>query len=71
MATKKPAAAGAATKGIKVVCAAASYYRGGIQFSKEPKVVSLADLSEEQLAEIKGDPDLAVVEVDIAADDAK
>lgn len=55
MATKKPKQAGPATRGLQVTAKRASFYRGGQAFGHEPRVVSLADLSEEQADQIRAE----------------
>ena len=74
MATKSkaaPKAAGPAGKGLEVSSRRASFWRGGHQFTTEPRVLALADLSEEQAEQIRaeGEPggQLVVAEVDIPA----
>lgn len=64
---KKPAAAGAADKGLKVVSAVEGFRRGGRAFGREPVIVPLSELTPEQAEAIKAEPRLAVVEVDIPA----
>jgi hypothetical protein len=61
----KSTAAGPATKGLKVVSAVEGFRRGGRAFGREATVVPLSELTNEQLDAIKGEPSLAVVEVDI------
>lgn len=70
MATKKQAkpAAGPDNKGLQVTARSNSFWRGGRQFTREPQVVPLADLTPEQLDEILAEGDggeLVVIEVDI------
>jgi hypothetical protein len=64
---KKDKAAGAATEGITVVSRPATFRRAGYTFSAEPTTISLADLSEEQLAQIEGDSNLVKFRVEIKA----
>ncbi len=64
-ASKKSKAAGAADKGLKVTSRPASFRRGGFTFTGEARVIPLSDLTEEQVAQITGDPNLVTQEVDI------
>lgn len=72
MATKNKAAraAGPADKGLQVSSKRESFWRGGQQFTTEPRVVPLADLSPEQAEQIRaeGEPggQLVVAEIDLA-----
>lgn len=63
--------AGPATKGLEVIAKRPQFYRGGQAFNQEPRVVALADLTEEQAEQIRaeGQPGgmLIVREVDIEA----
>lgn len=68
MATKKPqapAAAGPATRGLKVVSRRPSFCRAGRQFTGEPTVIPLSELTEDQVDALKAEPMLVVQEVDI------
>ena len=67
MATKQPkiTAAGPATKGLRVVARPDSFWRAGLQFTKEPRVIPLSELTPAQLGEITDEPLLVVTEVDI------
>lgn len=75
MATKKPtpATAGPADKGLRVAHKAqGSFWRGGHEFTGEPRTIALADLTPEQRDEIVEEGDkvggwLVVTEVDITA----
>lgn len=58
-------AAGPATKGLKVTARPASFRRAGHTFSGEAKTIPLADLTEQQVEQIKSDPNLVWQEVDI------
>lgn len=68
--TPKPTA-GAADKGLRVAHKApGSFWRGGNEFSGEPRVIALADLTPEQADEIRAEGEkvggwLVVTEVDI------
>lgn len=72
MATKNKAAqaAGPADKGLEVTSRRPSFWRGGHQFTAEPRVLKLADLSPLQAEQIRaeGEPggQLIVSEVDLA-----
>ncbi len=48
----------------------AGFRRAGYRFSVEPTVISVADLSEEQIAALKAEPNLLVEEVDLDAGEA-
>lgn len=65
--TKKttPKAAGPATRGLQVTSRTASFWRAGIQFTGEPRVVPLSELTDEQVEAITSEPMLVVHEVDI------
>ena len=68
MATAKKTAAGPATKGLKIVSRReGGFRRGGRHFSAEGETVPLSELSPEEVEQIKGEPQLVVVEVDIDA----
>ena len=69
MATAKKNAAGPATKGLKIVSRReGGFRRGGRFFSFEGETVPLSDLSKDEVELIKSEPQLVVVEVDIAAE---
>ncbi|MBI5334738.1 MAG: hypothetical protein HZB72_09180 [Burkholderiales bacterium] len=56
-------------KGIKVAALQeGGRYRAGRHWSKEPATVPVSDLSGEQLAQLRGDALLVVIDVDIEAD---
>mgnify|MGYP000977604019 CR=1 FL=1 len=69
--TKTPPAEAAAAKkaktvpGIRVVSRPDSFRRAGFGFTSSPKDIAVADLSEEQLALIRGEPKLVVVDIDM------
>jgi hypothetical protein len=67
MATRKPQtpAAGPADRGLQIVSRPASFWRCGRQFSAEPTVIALSELSEDEVATLKAEPMLAVAEVAI------
>lgn len=68
MATAKKKAAGPADKGIKVVARPmAGFRRAGRFFSAEGLVLPLSDLEDEELEQLRSEPQLIVVDVDIAA----
>lgn len=68
---KAAQAAGPASKGLEVSSRCPSFWRGGHQFTAEPRVLALADLTAEQAEQIRaeGEPggQLVVGEVDIPA----
>lgn len=67
-------AAGPATKGLKVTARPASFRRAGHTFSGEAKTIPLSELTEQQVEQIKADPNLVWQEVDVeepAAADSK
>jgi hypothetical protein len=66
--SKKSVQAGPAGKGLQVTARRASFWRGGYQFSAEPRVLALADLTPEQAQAIRDEGDggmLVVAEVDL------
>ena len=76
MATKKeqPAADEAASaaksktvRGLKVTCSKDGFWRGGIQWFQEPKIVRLDTLDNKQLALITKESRLLVEHVDVPA----
>lgn len=75
MATQKAKAAGPANTGLEVIAKRPQFYRGGQAFSQEPRVVALADLTEEQAEQIiaEGQPGgmLIVRQVEIEAPKAE
>ena len=60
-----PKTAVAMTRGTHIRVAALSngYFRGGVQFSQVPQELEIAKLSKEQLAAIRGDDRLVVVDL--------
>lgn len=67
MATAKTPAA--PVKGIKVAALQeGGRYRAGRHWSKEPATVPASDFTREQLAQLRGDALLVVIDVDIEAD---
>lgn len=60
-----PKAAAPAPRGTHIRVAALSngYFRGGVQFSQVPQELEIAKLSKEQLAAIRGDERLVVVDL--------
>jgi uncharacterized protein (UPF0218 family) len=62
MATSKPSAPKPA---IKVVCATPGFRRGGHAFGPEPTVIAIGDLTKQQLAAIRAEPLLVVVDTEI------
>jgi Mu-like prophage FluMu N-terminal domain len=68
MASNKPKAAGPADKGLRVVARPmAGFRRCGYHFSAEGTTLALSELSAEQVAELRDEPNLMVVDVDITA----
>lgn len=65
---KKPG--GPAGKGLKVVPKRDGFRRAGYVFSGEGRTIPYADLDEDQVALLKGDAMLVVVEVDLPKDEA-
>lgn len=65
MATSKPKAAGPATRGLSITSRPESFWRIGRQFTGEPTVIPLSELTEAQVEELTTEPLLAVVEVDV------
>lgn len=64
----KPKAAGPATQGLRIVSRpAGGFRRAGINFSAEGSTVPLSELTADQVEAIKAEPQLVVVDVDIAA----
>jgi hypothetical protein len=62
---KKDKAAGAATEGLRVVSRPATFRRAGINFSAEPRVIPLSELTDEQVAQIEGEINLVATRVPI------
>lgn len=71
MATQKSKAAGGADKGLKVTARADHFRRCGFAFTGEATVIPLADLTEEQVEQLKKEPLLVVQEVDIKPESEK
>lgn len=53
------------TPGIRVVATTAGFRRAGRAWSVEPSDVPLRDLNKEQIAQIRAEPLLAVIDIDI------
>ncbi len=64
-AAKKDKAAGAATEGLRVVSRPATFRRAGYNFSAEPRVLPLSELTEEQVTLIEGETNLVATRVKI------
>lgn len=65
--SKAPKPAGNAAEGLRVVCKQPKgMWRGGRFWPSETTDVSLADLTEDQAEQIRGEPMLVVQEVTIA-----
>lgn len=75
-ADKAPETAGGADRGLRAVHkAAGTFWRGGHEFSQEPRTIALADLTPEQADEIRQEGEkpggwLVVTEVDLSTDPA-
>lgn len=54
--------------GLEVTSIQDGFWRGDLQWSTTPTVVKLADLTKHQIEQIKGEPILTVVEVDISVE---
>lgn len=72
MATKKQEApkAGAPDKGLEISSRGESFWRAELKFTREKRVISLADITPEQEAMLRAEGDggqLIVTEVDIPA----
>lgn len=67
MATSKNKAAGPADKGLRVVARPqGGFRRAGFHFSAEGITLPLSDLTPDQVEQLHSEPQLVVVEVDIA-----
>lgn len=60
---QKPA--GPETRGLKIVARPASFRRCGRQFSGEPTVIPLSELTNDEVAQLQAEPQLVVTEVDL------
>lgn len=56
---------GPAGRGLRVVSRPDSFWRAGMLFTIEPRVLPYSELTEEQADDIKSEPLLAVTEVDV------
>lgn len=56
-------------KALSVTSSREGFRRAGHSFGKETKVIPLADLSKNQIGQLKGEGFLAVTEVEIEASD--
>lgn len=59
--------AGPNTKGLKIVSRPASFMRCGRQFTAEPTIIPLSELTPDEVARLTAEPALVVTEVDIGA----
>ena len=60
--------AGPADKGLRIVARPQQgFRRAGMSFSAEGATVSLSELTEEQVADLRAEPQLVVVDVDMPA----
>ena len=57
--------------GIQVTAKRAGFRRAGIAWGTEPIGIALSDLSKEQLKQIRTEPMLTVVDIDIPIAEAK
>ena len=68
-------AAGPGNRGFQVVAKRGSFWRGGLHFGSEPRIVPLSELTELQAEQIfeEGQPggQLVVTQVDIEAEQAE
>jgi len=71
MATRNPKTAGPATQGLKIVSRPASFCRAGRQFTSDPTIIPLSELTPDQAEALKAEPNLVVTEVDIEPADDK
>lgn len=53
------------TKALQIRAKGERFRRAGLTFGREPTVLKLADLSKEQVAALKAEPQLAVEEIEI------
>lgn len=53
---------------LEVIAKADVFYRAGREWSQTPRTVLLADLSEQDIADLKAEPMLIVREIEIAAE---
>lgn len=67
-AAEKAAAKKQPVKALQVVAKVDSFRRGGIVFGRTETTVRLDELSAEQVEQIKGEPLLAVTEIEVAAE---
>lgn len=68
--TSAPKAAGEPTKGLGVTARRDSFWRAGLQFTRDERIVPLSDITPEQEEAIRAEGDggqLVVRDVDIAA----
>lgn len=56
-------------KALKVLCSQEGFRRAGFVFGAEPRILPLTTLKKEQVAQIKAEPKLVCVEVDVDASD--
>ena len=64
--TNKHKPAGPATKGLQIVSRPATFMRCGRQFTADPTVIPLAELTAEEVGRLAGEPMLVVSEVEIS-----
>lgn len=67
----EPKKAAKTVKGLRIAAKRDGFRRAGHEFGREAKDIPLADLKKEQIEQIKNDPSLLCVEVDIAVADAE
>jgi hypothetical protein len=59
-----PTTSTGSTPGLEVTSKMDGFRRAGIAWTKTPTFVALSDLTDEQVAQIKNEPELTVTEVD-------
>ena len=65
--TKKDKSAGPADNGLRVVARPqGGFRRAGYHFSAEGVTLPLSELTDDQVEQLRGEPQLVVVDVDIA-----
>jgi hypothetical protein len=63
--TTKPKAAGPEDKGLRIVAKREGFRRAGHQFGSQAVELSLADLTSEQVEQLRNEPMLVVTDVDM------
>lgn len=62
----KTAQKGKTAPGLRIVARPDSFRRAGREFGREPQEILLDDLTKEQIAALKAEPELVVTEIEIA-----